>query len=78
MISYLQSAFVPIAAYPASQAPHWKIGAKLYLAFACMAIFIFVGIWYALRWEERRAEKGKGMRGAQSEEGSLGEVEVEP
>jgi hypothetical protein len=29
ILSCIQSGFVPIAAYPASQAPNWKIGAKL-------------------------------------------------
>ncbi|KAK7425027.1 hypothetical protein QQZ08_008303, partial [Neonectria magnoliae] len=28
LFAYLLSAFIPIAAYPASEAPNWRIGAK--------------------------------------------------
>lgn len=49
ILSYLQSAFVPIAAYPASQAPFWKIGANLYLGFAIVAFLIFIGIHFGLK-----------------------------
>lgn len=59
ILSYLQSAFVPIAAYPASEAPHWKIGAKLYLGFAILAMFIFIGIHFALKREGRRKSEEK-------------------
>ncbi|KUJ15938.1 MFS general substrate transporter [Mollisia scopiformis] len=59
IMSYLQSAFLPIAAYPASEAPHWRIGAKLYLAFVVMAVFIFVGTWFGLRWQERKKAEDK-------------------
>lgn len=59
IIAYLLSAFVPLAAYPASEAPHWRIGAKLYLGFACVAVAIFIGIWFAFRWEDKRRGRSK-------------------
>jgi sugar phosphate permease len=54
IFSYLQSAFVPIAAFPAVEAPYWRIGAKLYLAFALVAMCIFIGIHFAFRLEAKR------------------------
>lgn len=59
ILSYIQSAFLPIAAYPASEAPHWRIGAKLYLGFAIVAMFMFIGIHFAFRWDNRRKNKAK-------------------
>ncbi|KAF1360930.1 major facilitator superfamily transporter [Lizonia empirigonia] len=63
ILAYLMNAFIPIAAYPAKEAPHWKIGAKLYLGFASVAIMVFVGIWWALRWEEREKDE-KSVKGS--------------
>ena len=57
ILSYLQSGFVPIAAYPASQAPHWVIGAKLYLGFALVALVMFIGIHFGLKWEKKKSAK---------------------
>ena len=57
ILSYLNNAFIPLAAYPAKEAPHWRIGAKLYLGFACVACVIFVGIWFGWRWEEKKELK---------------------
>ncbi|KAL4946313.1 hypothetical protein BDV06DRAFT_234655 [Aspergillus oleicola] len=57
IISYALNAFVPIAAFPASEAPHWGIGAKLYLGFACVAAVMFVGIWFGFRTGEGRRVK---------------------
>ncbi|KAL2879057.1 hypothetical protein SGCOL_005757 [Colletotrichum sp. CLE4] len=54
VLAYIMSAFIPIAAFPASEAPHWRIGAKLYLAFALVSAFIFVGIHFAFKWEEKK------------------------
>ncbi|PYH41586.1 MFS general substrate transporter [Aspergillus saccharolyticus JOP 1030-1] len=53
LFSYLLSAFLPIAAYPADEAPHWRIGAKLYLALSILAAILFVAIYLAFRWEKR-------------------------
>ncbi|KAL4997489.1 major facilitator superfamily domain-containing protein [Aspergillus recurvatus] len=53
IISYALNAFVPIAAFPASEAPHWRIGAKLYLGFAVIALFMFIGTHIGFRREER-------------------------
>lgn len=36
VISYLLSAFLPLATFPASQAPHWKIGPRPYLGEFCL------------------------------------------
>ncbi|EXJ81390.1 hypothetical protein A1O3_07681 [Capronia epimyces CBS 606.96] len=55
--SYILSAFVPIAVYPAKEAPHWHIGAKLYLAFAVFSAVLFVAIWFIFRWDTKRIEK---------------------
>jgi ACS family pantothenate transporter-like MFS transporter len=57
IISYLQSGFVPIAAYPASQAPNWHIGAKLYLAFALVVLAMFISIHFGLKWEAKKKAK---------------------
>jgi ACS family pantothenate transporter-like MFS transporter len=57
ILSYLQSGFLPIAVYPASQAPHWKIGAKVYLGFALVALAMFVGIHFAFQWEKKKKVK---------------------
>ncbi|KAJ4393502.1 hypothetical protein N0V93_002714 [Gnomoniopsis smithogilvyi] len=54
IVAYLLSAFVPLAAYPASQAPNWRIGAKLYLGFAIFAVPVFVAMHFGFRWEQRR------------------------
>ncbi|KAI3009608.1 hypothetical protein CBS147482_5053 [Aspergillus niger] len=57
LFSYLLSAFLPIAAYPASEAPHWRIGAKLYLSLSCLAVVLFVCIHFAFKWEEQKKAK---------------------
>ncbi|CAI7606773.1 unnamed protein product [Penicillium bialowiezense] len=54
LFSYLFSAFLPIAAYPASEAPHWHIGAKLYLGLCSLAAVIYVAIFAMLKREARR------------------------
>ncbi|OBR02370.1 Major facilitator superfamily transporter [Colletotrichum higginsianum IMI 349063] len=53
-LAYLMSAFIPIAAFPASEAPNWRIGSKLYLGFALVSSVMFVGIHFAFKWEEKR------------------------
>lgn len=57
ILSYLQTGFVLIAAYPASQAPNWQIGAKLYLGFALVALAMFIGIHFGLKWEAKKNTK---------------------
>ncbi|OJJ56431.1 hypothetical protein ASPSYDRAFT_134328 [Aspergillus sydowii CBS 593.65] len=64
IISYALNAFVPIAAFPASEAPHWQIGAKLYMGFAVVALFMFVGTYLGFRRDEQR--KGTGREQAES------------
>lgn len=54
VLTYLLNAFVPIAAFPASEAPDWRIGAKLYVAFAAVSTVMFVGIHFGLRREAKR------------------------
>jgi len=54
LLSYLQSAFIPIAAFPASEAPNWRIGSKLYLGFAVLAMFMFIGTYFAFKWEAKK------------------------
>ncbi|KAL1852413.1 hypothetical protein Daus18300_012172 [Diaporthe australafricana] len=57
VLAYIMSAFIPIAAFPAVEAPDWKIGSKLYLGFTIAATFIFFAIHYRLRWEASRKAK---------------------
>ena len=54
LFAYLLSGFLPIAAYPASEAPHWRIGAKLYLGLACLASALFIAIAIIFRREAKR------------------------
>ncbi|KAF4844413.1 Pantothenate transporter FEN2 [Colletotrichum siamense] len=57
VLAYIMSAFIPIAAFPASEAPNWRIGSKLYLAFALVAVVIFIGIHFGFKWEEKKQQK---------------------
>ncbi|KKY36927.1 putative major facilitator superfamily transporter [Diaporthe ampelina] len=57
VLAYVMSAFIPIAAFPAVEAPDWKIGSKLYLGFTIVATFIFFAIHYRLKWETGREAK---------------------
>lgn len=59
VLAYVMSAFIPIAAFPAVEAPNWRIGSKLYLGFTIAATFIFLAIHYRLRWEATRNAKGE-------------------
>ncbi|CAG8139322.1 unnamed protein product [Penicillium salamii] len=58
LFSYLFSAFLPIAAYPASEAPHWRIGAKLYLGLCSVAAVIYVTIFFIFKREARGKQRG--------------------
>ncbi|CAG8110034.1 unnamed protein product [Penicillium salamii] len=58
LLSYLFSAFLPIAAYPASEAPHWRIGAKLYLGLCSVAAVIYVTIFFMFKREARGKRRG--------------------
>lgn len=51
VLAYVMSAFIPIAAFPAVEAPNWKIGSKLYLGFTIAATLIFFAIGYRFKWE---------------------------
>lgn len=76
ILAYLMNAFIPIAAYAAKEAPHGKIGAKLCVGFASVAVIVSVWIWWALRWEERKEDE-KSIEG--SIIGELGRKdEIEP
>ncbi|KAH8898083.1 MFS general substrate transporter [Thozetella sp. PMI_491] len=68
VVSYILNAFVPIAAYPASEAPNWRIGAKLYLGFAGLSTLLFVAIHFFLRWDARRKLEGDTTTDSGSEE----------
>ena len=57
--AYFMTAFIPIAAFPASEAPNWRIGAKLYLGFAVAAVFFFVGIHFLLKRDAKAKKEGK-------------------
>ena len=60
VLAYILNASLPLAAYPAREAPHWRVGAKLYLGFACVSVPMFLGIWWRFRWEEKRNVAGRG------------------
>lgn len=57
VLAYVMSAFIPIAAFPAVQAPNWRIGSKLYLGFTIAATLIFFAIHYRLKWEASKKAK---------------------
>lgn len=57
VFAYVMNAFIPIAAFPAAEAPNWKIGSKLYLGFTIIATLMFFAIHYGLRWEARKKAK---------------------
>lgn len=59
LFSYLFSAFLPLAAYPSSEAPNWRIGANLYLGLSVLAAALFISISFILRWQAKR-EKQRG------------------
>jgi hypothetical protein len=67
LFSYLFSAFLPIAAFPASEAPHWRIGAKVYLGLSLLAASLFISIAVIFR----RLEKGKGKAEGAEEESEI-------
>ncbi|TKW55581.1 hypothetical protein CTA1_12317, partial [Colletotrichum tanaceti] len=46
-LAYLMSAFIPIAALPASKATNWRIESNLYLGSALVFSVMFVGIHFA-------------------------------
>lgn len=85
VIAYILSASLPIAAFPASEAPNWRIGSKLYLGFALVATVVFVGIHFAFKWDEKKKAKAAvkegvvgepdnadaGVRGPATHEGKL-------
>jgi ACS family pantothenate transporter-like MFS transporter len=57
ILSYILSAFAPLGAYPASEAPNWRIGAKLYLGFAVVSMLMFIAIHFLYKWEEAKEKK---------------------
>ncbi|KAF6821200.1 pantothenate transporter [Colletotrichum plurivorum] len=67
VLAYILSASIPIAAFPASEAPNWRIGSKLYLGFALVATVVFVGIHFAFKWDDKKKAK------AAIKEGVVGE-----
>lgn len=85
VLAYILSASIPIAAFPASEAPNWRIGSKLYLGFAVVATVVFVGIHFAFKWDDKKKAKAAvkegvvgepdnanvGVRGTVAREGKL-------
>ena len=67
LFAYLMNAFIPIAAFPAREAPNWRIGSKLYLGFAILSTFIFVDIYFAFRWENKKKARDAIKDGATGE-----------
>ena len=62
VLAYVLNASLPLAAFPAREAPYWRVGAKLYLGVACVSVPVFLGIWGRFGWEGRRGGVG-GRRG---------------
>ena len=60
MIMYVLNAALPLAAFPAREAPFWRVGAKLYLGFACVSVPVILGIWVRFRWEKKSKGGGNG------------------
>lgn len=67
VVAYVMNAFIPIAAFPAVEAPHWKIGSKLYLGFSAVATLMFFAIHYRLKWESNRKSKDGAVSGVANE-----------
>ncbi|KAF6804408.1 major facilitator superfamily transporter [Colletotrichum sojae] len=67
VLAYILSASIPIAAFPASEAPNWRIGSKLYLGFALVATVVFVGIHFAFRWDDKKKAKAAVKEGVVGE-----------
>jgi uncharacterized membrane protein len=62
VLAYILNASLPIAAYPAKEAPHWRIGAKLYLGFACVSVCMFLGIRWMFIWEEKKKKQNHSVK----------------
>ena len=71
VLAYVLNPSLPLAAFPAREAPYWRVGAKLYLGFACVSVPVFLGIWGRFRWEGRR----KGVGGTEGAVEGVGEGE---
>lgn len=57
LFSYLFSAFLPIAVFPASEAPHCCIGVTAYLGLSLLTATLFINILVILRWQEKCKRK---------------------
>lgn len=67
VMSYILTATIPLAAFPASQAPNWRIGSKVYLGFMVAVTFLFVAIHYGLRWQTKKDAEVKAERGSDND-----------
>ncbi|KAL1408544.1 hypothetical protein Q8F55_005356 [Vanrija albida] len=67
VFSYIQNAFLPIAAFPASEAPNWRIGAKVYLGAMAASTVLFVIIYFLFRRVDKIREE-KAKRGEKDED----------
>lgn len=67
ILAYLLSAFVPLAAYAASQTPNWHIGAKLYLDFAVASTVLYVTIHFAFRHDKKQRASTQAVNHKQQE-----------
>lgn len=53
-LNYISNMFLPIVAFPAKEAPNWRIGTKLYLGFILGCTVGFIAIHFALRREGKK------------------------
>ncbi|KAF4470471.1 major facilitator superfamily transporter [Fusarium albosuccineum] len=66
IVHYTLSAFLSMATYPASEAPNWRIGAKVDMGFAVLSIFMFISIHFGFRREAKKKELVKNQNGKPS------------
>ncbi|TXT10872.1 hypothetical protein VHUM_02377 [Vanrija humicola] len=67
VFSYIQNAFLPIAAFPASEAPNWRIGAKVYLGAMAFSTVLFIIISFLFRRVDKIREE-QAKRGEKDED----------
>lgn len=61
VVTYVINMWLPLLAYPASQAPDWKVGASVYLALQVATTFLFVAIHYLFR-RDKHIAAAKSLR----------------
>lgn len=55
VVTYVMNMWLPLVAYPASEAPNWRVGASVYLALQLATTILFIAIYYLFKREDRIA-----------------------